>query len=269
MALSDRRARSSSALTRQRRRWLGYGTRSRHSIPQRTMRRCVLLYWAARSCHPMFRVGRAVRVLCNAKRCTLAVLQLLSATVTVVENWLQQRSARQHACSRPVQVMSKHTEQEAVRLTAEASHLRAALKASENLLAERDVRIADLHADLHSLDARKGDLQVAVADASGAAQRATNQTHAAESRLRALQQQLRDADEAGAALREQLGAMRVRCCVSSVQFAAAPASRRQRCKQQVACRHSAIRLRQRSRNSQRRAKVPLLARLLLLRAAAT
>lgn len=114
---------------------------------------------------------------------------------------------------RCLQLMTRHTEQEAVRLTAEASHLRAALKASENLLAERDARIADLHVDLHSLDARKGDLQAAVADASGAADRAASQTQAAETRLRALQRQLRDADEAGAALREQLGAMRVCLCV--------------------------------------------------------
>jgi chromosome segregation ATPase len=116
-----------------------------------------------------------------------------------------------------LQVYTRQAEQELTHANAEVGRLRSALQAAENRLAAKDERIEALHSDLHLLDARKGDLQVAVADASGAATRAANTTAALEARVRALQAQLADRDEVEALLREQLVQARVRfyiifCC---------------------------------------------------------
>jgi chromosome segregation ATPase len=109
-----------------------------------------------------------------------------------------------------LQVHSRQTEQDLWQMQAEATRLRAALKASENLVADRESRIVDLHENLHSLDARKGDLQMAVADASGQAGKMMSQTQAMEARLRAMQRQVNDSEEESAIVREQLAQVRVR-----------------------------------------------------------
>lgn len=117
-----------------------------------------------------------------------------------------------------LQVQSKETEMEAVKLTSEVAHLRAALKASENLVADRDNQITDLHHDLHSLDTRRGDLQVAVASTSSHAGRLKSRAQAADARLHAMHRQLQEADEGNEALRQQVSELRVRSFNVATQF---------------------------------------------------
>eukprot|EP00892_Ulva_mutabilis_P009660 jgi/Ulvmu1/7066/UM033_0126.1 len=101
-------------------------------------------------------------------------------------------------------VMSKNAAQQLVAAQAESARLRAALHACENQMASQDARIAALHSNLHLLDSHKDDLRAAVADASGAAARAGASKSALESRVRALQTQIRDRDNTIATLKEQI-----------------------------------------------------------------
>jgi chromosome segregation ATPase len=109
-----------------------------------------------------------------------------------------------------LQVLTRTTTQQLSAAQAESSRLRAALQAAENQLAAKDARIVALHADLHLLDAQRDDLKLAVSDASGAAAHAVGNSAALTARVRALQAQLRDRDEAESLLKEQLVDVKVR-----------------------------------------------------------
>lgn len=69
-------------------------------------------------------------------------------------------------------------------------------------MAAQEARISALHSNLHLLDSHKDDLRVAVADASGAAERAAGTTTSLEARVRALQVQIRERDNTVATLKE-------------------------------------------------------------------
>lgn len=111
--------------------------------------------------------------------------------------------------------MSKNAAQQLAAAQAEAGRLRAALHACENQMAAQEARISALHSNLHLLDSHKHDLRVAVADASGAAERAAGTNTSLEARVRTLQVQIRDRDNTVATLKEQVIDLQVRCMTAN------------------------------------------------------